>query len=998
MVRAYTNSADTRHLNYYYDIIAIRQGEKAAPEEYGLLYWAEVMAGGRTHAMPADRPGRSLQDRMKSQGFSAEEFATVDKILACSQTLFEQDQIAFAATQGLYDPVRRTFTDEGEPQPLFANQLVNSGHYLGLEYNLLREVETFAGLTDDRTSRMVQQVSSQLSRSIYAAIIILALTVALVLVAMLVIRRKVLAPMKALTNKALGFGTGDYSIRAATGHGVLELQALAQTFNAMAANIEEDISQREKIHQELEIATLKAEESTRAKSMFLANMSHEIRTPMNAIIGMTFLALQTGLNMRQQDYIDKIQLAAQSLLRVINDILDYSKIEAGKLELENVPFRLEDSVSNVLILQRQYAMDKGLELLLDLRHPGLFGDAGTFLGDPLRLEQVLTNLLTNAIKFTDHGSIRISLREQSRNQADCDLQILVVDTGIGMTAEQVDRLFQEFTQADGSTTRRHGGTGLGLSIVKRLIEQMGGQISVTSEPGAGTCFTIAIRLPLAPGEGPEGISPATGQTCRALIADDHESARLMLQTMLGHLGMESTLADSGEAALQLLLSEASFDIAFIDWGMPGMSGEELITAIRALPAVKQPVIVAVSAYDQERIHELCGQDQLCYYLPKPVLPKDLRPLLQLAQRQATAENTAAPVVNADRLKDMRVLLVEDNEFNQQIASEMLTYHGVQVDIAGNGQEALDMVAAHADDHYHAVLMDIQMPVMDGYEATRLLRAQPKYISLPIIAMTAHALVEEKEHCRAIGMTAHVAKPFELEDLLLTLARCCTETGGPAGPPSTTETDPRAVAGIKTLLPAAIPGVDLANGLRLCAGKVGLYRGILEGYARDHITLADSFRTLLEQGRWDEISALAHTFKGLSGTISAGDLEKLAAAIEQGARGRSPNLLPLIEKMEEKLSPTLAALHAFFAERESGWHVPVPGPLDAAETGQLMNQLRQLLGEADSAARDFWHNHESSLKPMLPPRSAQQLARAISNFQFEEALALLTASQGSARCP
>jgi signal transduction histidine kinase/ActR/RegA family two-component response regulator len=718
MVRAYTTSAKNKYLTYYYDIIDIRQGKKAAPDGYGPMYWAEVMAGQRVHAMPEDRPGTSLLERMKAQGFSREEFAAMDKIVACSTTLFEQDQIAFAATQGLYDPVEKKFTDEGRPQLGFANSFVYSDHYLRLENDVLQEVHAFVRLTDERTQKAVNRVSSLLNKSIYAAIVIITITLVLVLVAMGVIFGKVLAPLRSLTDKALILGAGDYSIRSDTGQGVLELQALEKTFNAMADNIEEDIRQREKIHRELEIANTKAEESTRAKSMFLANMSHEIRTPMNAIVGMTYLVLTTNLNQRQQEYIGKIQNAAQSLLQIINDILDFTKIEAGKLELEQVAFRIDDLANNTIALLRQTAEEKGIELLYEMKDWRLQGETGTFLGDPLRLEQVLSNLLTNAVKFTDKGYVRLSIEERERNSDTCSLRFSVVDTGIGMTSEQVARLFREFSQADGSTTRRHGGTGLGLAITKQLLALMGGEISVTSEPNRGTCFTCDITLQIA----------------------DQKAAR---------------------------------DNHFTTGGL------------------------------------------------RPVMTQ-----AQPGQEQSGVETVPSeqPYTMLSRLQDMRILVVEDNQVNQEIAVEMLAYHGALVEIAENGKEALDTIAAKPDDYYHAVLMDLQMPVMDGYEATRLLRAQARYATLPIIAMTAHAMIEEQERCAVLGMNAHVAKPFRLEDLLQTLA-----TYAPAPKEILSAVPPvvdRDVPVFAECLPNRIPGIDMEKGLGLCAGKVELYRKIV----------------------------------------------------------------------------------------------------------------------------------------------------------------------------
>lgn len=924
MVRAYTTSAETKYLTYYYDIIDIRNGKKAAPEGYGPTYWAEVMAGSRVHAMPKNHPGISLLERMKNEGFSLKEFASMDKIVACSNALFEQDQIAFAATQGLYDPIRKTFTDDGTPEIRFANNFVNGESYLLLEKTLLQEVEAFAWLTDVRTQSTVQRVSARLNTSIYSAIAILSATFVTALIATGMIFNQVLAPMKVLMKKALALGDGDYSIRANVSWGVLELQALGKTFNTMAANIEEDIAQREKIHRELEIANAKTEESTRAKSMFLANMSHEIRTPLNAIVGMTCLVLNTELTERQQNYLGKIHNAAQSLLRVINDILDFSKIEAGKLELEKVAFRLEDPASNALSLLRQNAFEKNIELLLDLKNRQLTGDAGTFLGDPLRLEQVITNLLSNAVKFTSKGHVLLGIEEKGRTSDTSNLRIFVDDTGIGMTPEQVGRLFQEFSQADGSTTRKHGGTGLGLTIAKRIIDLMDGRISVISEPNRGTFIACDITLQKADrGEAGRDESITIGHGLKALVVDDHAAARTVLCTLLSHFGIESIEADSGDEALRLFAETvAGFDLLFVDWVMPGMNGEELIAAVRNMPTSAQPVIVVVSAYDLDRIHELCEEEKICNFLPKPVLPKDLRLLLENSGKKGTTAVAVLDDTAIPRFQGMRILLVEDNVVNQEIASEMLTYHGALVDIAGNGSEALDIIHATPDDYYHVVLMDIQMPVMDGYETTRRLREQGRYAALPIVAMTAHAMVEEKERCVGLGMNAHVAKPFRLEDLLQILS-AYFPTPKEAVPPllfSAVKDGGSAPSG--DCLPVSIPGIDMKIGLGHCAGKEELYRKILKGYAQEYSELANTLRQYLADGQWEELTVLAHGFKGLSGTIGAQELRDLGERIEQGGASRSPDLAPLIAEVESRLSLTLDAVHRHFdppVDEKRPWH-------------------------------------------------------------------------------
>ena len=728
-----------------------------------------------------------------------------------------------------------------------------------------------------------------------------------------------------------------------------------------------------------------AEAANKAKSIFLANMSHEIRTPMNAIIGMTYLAMNTALDTRQLEYVSQIQQAAQSLLGIINDLLDFSKIEAGKLKLETIPFRLEDRASNALGLVRQRASEKGIELLLDIRDAALIGEDGTFLGDPLRLEQILTNLLTNAVKFTEKGHVALRMKLIGQRADSCCLQLEVEDTGIGMTPPQIDGLFQEFSQADGSTTRRHGGTGLGLSIVKRLLALLGGDIALVSNPNQGSRFTCTITLEKAPQRQPITLSAeAIGQGLRALVIDDLEPAGTALAHLLNHFGMTVTTVTSPESAMELLAGPGTaFDIIFVDWQMNELTSEGLIARIKSIPAAGKAMLVVLAAFDLEVIYRSAQQQHIAHILTKPVLPRDLRALFRHVFPDSLAIALPAPVLNEPQLHGMRLLIAEDNLINQQIAAEMLSYHGAVVDVANNGQEALEMISAKPVYHYHAILMDIQMPVMDGYEATRQLRRKSNPDQLPIIAMTAHAMDEEKDRCAAAGMNAHIAKPFILDTLLQALMPYAPEKRyGKA-----VSTSARHAGSSEP--PPPLPGLDLAKGLAFCEGDTDLYRQLLTGYLVEFSQVAIVMRANLAADRLEDLQRLAQSFKGLSASIGAQALHNLGESIVLALTARSAELPLLIDRLGAELPATMTALRDYLANQLPQPPVEQTVLKPIVSPKELWDKLQYLLGESDSAAQDFWREHENSLRATIPPAIGQQLNQAIANFQFEDALHLLT---------
>ncbi|VFQ45248.1 hybrid sensor histidine kinase/response regulator [Desulfoluna butyratoxydans] len=766
-------------------------------------------------------------------------------------------------------------------------------------------------------------------------------------------------------------------------------RALKDAHDQLERRVGERTAELMEANRQLKIAKEAADASGHAKSQFLANMSHEIRTPMNAIIGMCDLVLGTDLSSKQKEYINIVRSSSRSLLELINDILDFSKIDAGKLDLETIPMSLRDVVEEVADMFLEKTMDKDLELIIDIADDV----PRKVISDPLRLRQVLANLTANAFKFTNRGEICLAVRTQYLDAKATKLQFSVRDTGIGIDADKTGTLFDAFAQADGSTTRKYGGTGLGLAICRKIVNMLGGDIWVESEPGKGStfCFTMEARLLPDAARSPEMALPPNLQGNKVLVVDDNPSTLMILKRYMATFGCRTEIAASAESALTLYRRSRDkdpFALIIMDIHLPAMDGIEAVSRIKEESADNAPSVICISAYGRDREADRAREAGADGFLMKPIKQSILfDTIMELfgfkAVRQA---HVGRGLLTDNEFSELSVLLVEDNAINQMVAMEILKSAGISVTTAENGLEALNLLRTNSN--FDAVLMDVQMPEMDGLEASRQIRKKLHKEDLPIIAMTAHAMYGDRERCLAAGMNDYVPKPIDRNELFAAIRRNINRLGG---------TFPLADGRHDTVSESVgtqymLSGINVSRGLEQTEGQWGRYGDMLARFLETHGETGALLKEYLEAQAFDEMAAGLQGLMEDAGRVSAIHVATWAESMKEAAADRDTERCgELLFFLEESLREAAESSHDLLTGLESGeepWD-PMQQATGPEKMFTLLRKLGKSLEELDpvTSGRLFDEIRDRFSLHGVGPESehlARNLEQEVREYSFEKA--------------
>jgi signal transduction histidine kinase/CheY-like chemotaxis protein/HPt (histidine-containing phosphotransfer) domain-containing protein len=781
-----------------------------------------------------------------------------------------------------------------------------------------------------------------------------------------------------------------------------ELKEKNESLEAHQATLEKTIADRTA---ELRVATEKAESANEAKSSFLATMSHEIRTPMNAIINMTALALETTLTRKQHQYLTIVESSAKGLLALINDILDFSKIEAGKLDLETEPFSLRQLLEEVTHSFRGRVLEKHVEFIV---HVGL-DVPDQVIGDALRLRQVLINLVGNAFKFTEVGEVVLRVNVENRKTQDSvnddeevlTLRFKVQDSGIGIPKDKQASLFTAFSQVDSSTSRKYGGTGLGLAICQKLVTLMGGQLTVESESGKGSQFAFPLQVRHLIADTKRYLTAPTGiQDVRALIVEDNPASQELLHTLFGAYGMACEVVDSGEQGFTLLErrntnsdSSQAFNLVVLDWLLPGIDGIQTAERIRDWEKRHKDIglpMIMISAFAGKEEEARATEVGINHFLPKPITASSLYDAIMEVQGMGGKREAPSRVMHAtdSEFAGLRLLLAEDNEANQFVAEEILTAAGFELDIAPNGREALERFRQKP---YAAILMDIQMPEMDGLEATRRIRGELQGKPLPIIAMTANAMKSEEDACRAAGMDDFVPKPIDRALLFKTLRKWVGHLeGGNATSPITPQDEPSAhqdVAPTPSNSSVTLPGIDVDGTLKRLGISRDSYFRMLGRFARGQRKTVDDLQSSLASGDRDAAQRHAHSIAGAAGNLGANSLHEQSKALEMALKEGEANVTGHLDAVLTETERVLAGIEQSSGPATTGAQPDGGRPglqLDPQKIVEVLGELKESLGACNlDAASSAIEMLQTSL-PAENQQDFQKLRELVEAYDFDEA--------------